>query len=204
MPRFIDFNEFFRNHRIKFWIHIISRGHAVFFIRDWSPFSKDPWWIQDSQKTIDMHYKSKKLKIVDFNDEEMIFLLKKAKIFVGEIIFDDLPDDIQKIYKTGKKVGGYENLDDQLNSSKGHGKRSVLGSKIVETNDRLLDEGYSPEEALKIQNISYMELCNLKTEGRADGLLPKRKKKSSEKEITTGEGQLLSTNNNLTNIFPNQ
>lgn len=52
MPRFIDFNEFFRNHRIKFWIHILERGRAVMFSKDWSPFSKDPWWLDENQKII--------------------------------------------------------------------------------------------------------------------------------------------------------
>jgi len=180
MPRFIDFNEFFRNHRIKFWIHIISRGHAVFFIRDWSPFSKDPWWIQDSQKTIDMHYKSKKLKIVDFNDEEMIFLLKKAKIFVGEIMFDDLPADIQEIYKSGKKSGGYENLADQL-SFGGTGKRSVLEVKLVNTYDALLKDGYTEAEALGIVNSSKHDMVQMISNTRAEGKCPiplKRKHKS--------------------------
>ena len=46
MPRFLDFNEFFRNHRIKFWIHVVDRGVAVIFERDWFPTSSDPWFIK--------------------------------------------------------------------------------------------------------------------------------------------------------------
>jgi len=52
MAQFSDFDSFFRQHRIMLWIHVIDRGHAVVFMRDWSPFCKDPWHIDENQKII--------------------------------------------------------------------------------------------------------------------------------------------------------
>ncbi len=42
MPRFSEFNEGFRNHRIKIWIHVLDRGIAVIFMQDPSALAKDP------------------------------------------------------------------------------------------------------------------------------------------------------------------
>ena len=34
IPRFTDLNEYFRNHRVKFWIKVIDRGKAIAFAKD--------------------------------------------------------------------------------------------------------------------------------------------------------------------------
>src|SRR3972149_1934724 len=53
MPRFQEFNEGFRNHRILFWVHLLDRGVGVIWEKDWSPYVKDPWHFDDNQKMLD-------------------------------------------------------------------------------------------------------------------------------------------------------
>ena len=81
MPRFLDFNEFFRNHRIKFWIHVVDRGIACIFERDWFPSSADPWMLKEAQKLNTTIYYRKHTG--DFNVEQKVQALSKLKNFIG-------------------------------------------------------------------------------------------------------------------------
>ena len=66
MPNFTDFDAFYRQHRIKIWIQIVKRGHAVVFVKDWSPYIEDKWWIRESQKSITKSFRGKKLVDIKF------------------------------------------------------------------------------------------------------------------------------------------
>jgi len=98
IPRFIDLNEFFRNHRVKFWIHIVQRGTAVVFMKDWSPFTKDPWWMVENQRIIDTQARNK--SIVDIDVESKVKMLSKSKNFLIAIKFSDFdPEDKEQYQK---------------------------------------------------------------------------------------------------------
>ena len=153
MPRFTDFNEFFRNHRIRYWIHVLERGRAVLFAKDWSPFTKDPWWMDDNQRTINAGYKNKQTKVVEFDIDSKISMLKKLKIFVTEVRFDDLPKEISKIYLKGKEENS-EYGDGEDAKQKGE-KASVWEGRAV--NFALyVEKKYNipHEETLKVMNIT--------------------------------------------------
>jgi hypothetical protein len=108
IPRFTDLNEYFRNHRVMFWIHILETGTAVLMIRDWSPFSRDPWHIDENRKTIDESRKRKKLG--DFEIDEKITLMKKARGFVSVLKWDDLDTRFKNVYLKGKHEHSYEGI----------------------------------------------------------------------------------------------
>lgn len=109
MPRFRDFNEFFRNHKIKIWIEIIERGTGVVFAKDWSPFAKDPWWIDENQKLVDKARKNR--KFTEYNTEEKLSILSKSKNYVGVIKWDDLPQEIKDEYIAQRDAIKYKGLD---------------------------------------------------------------------------------------------
>ncbi|MEM2355658.1 MAG: hypothetical protein QXO00_05000 [Candidatus Bathyarchaeia archaeon] len=96
LPRFHDFNEFFRNHRINFWIHVLSRGVAVLFGQDWSPFNKDPWWLDVNQKRVEKLSTIKKLISVDIDFK--LRVLKTCKNFLAILCFPPMPDEDQAKY----------------------------------------------------------------------------------------------------------
>jgi len=131
MPRFLDFNEFFRNHRIKFWIHVLDRGVAVIFERDWFPSSADPWMLKESQKLNYMIYT--KRKTGDFNTEQKVQALSRLKNFIGVIRFDDLPNNLKKVYKDGKAEFAYEDLEEQIKQGDiGNGAREDKWKNQIE------------------------------------------------------------------------
>lgn len=108
IPRFTDINEFFRNHRVRVWIHIIKEGHAIMFSKDWSPFSfKDPWFIYENEKLIEKLRRRKKLASFDFS--EKVRILRQCRNFVIYFKFPKLPDSIYGTYKN-LSTGKYDDL----------------------------------------------------------------------------------------------
>ena len=109
IPRFTDINEFFRNHRVQLWIHIIKEGTALVFCKDWSPFSfKDPWHIDANNKLIEkMRYNK---KFAAFTTSEKIKILKVCRNFVMRINFPKLNDDLYGEYLT-KSRQDYDDIN---------------------------------------------------------------------------------------------
>ena len=130
LPRFIDLNEFFRNHRVKFWIHIVQRGTAVVFMKDWSPFTKDPWWMVENQKIIDIQARNK--SIVDIDVNLKVKILSKSKNFLLSFTFSDFdPEDKEKYlqYVGSNKYGNNldaEDVTETPTTTKVRGQRDKL------------------------------------------------------------------------------
>lgn len=107
IPRFGDLNEYFRNHRVKFWIYNLTRGLAVLFCRDWSPFTvKDPWWINENQKIIDRIRMRTYHQNVDL--KKKIKMLSKCRGFLMVLAYPDFPKDAKARYEEVKNKYVYE------------------------------------------------------------------------------------------------
>ena len=145
MPRFKDFNEFFRNHRIRYWVHVLETGYFVLFFKDWSPFSSDPWWMDENQKIVNQGYKKK--KVTDFSFEDKSRLLSRTRIYVGMGTFTDLPDDFKKIYREGKKKQAYADIDNKEQD----------GNLMVERSTKRLAETI---KMLKEMGVSVKKICS--------------------------------------------
>lgn len=104
MPRFTDFNEYFRNHRIFLWIHVVERGIAVVFKKEWSPFATDPWNVGYNSKILmDL---PKRKEAMDLNQK--LKVLSRCKGFLCWFRYDDLDKDTKKLYKKLKNRNKYE------------------------------------------------------------------------------------------------
>lgn len=140
IPRFVDLNEYFRNHRVKYWIYCIHRGLAVIFIRDWSPFTiKDPWWMNDNQKRIENMKGWKNLDI-----KKKIKMLSRCRGYLMVIGYPDMPDDVKQRYKEVKNKYVYE----------GEVKRD-MSAEISQTKLR--------EKEVKLNMIKYLMLHDKKS-----------------------------------------
>jgi len=105
MPRFKDFNEFFRNHRIKLWIHIVDRGVAVVFAKHWSPFIQDPWLMKENDRLV---RESSKQKIA-VPLSEKLKILRRSPNYVMEIAFPPLTKEEEDLFEELRvKSGIYE------------------------------------------------------------------------------------------------
>lgn len=108
IPRFTDLNEYFRNHRVLFWIFIVERGTAVLMQKDWNPFTTDPWHLKENEKILKESMRRK--KIIDLSPNEKIALLQKTQNFVAVFHYDDLEKPFKKKYLEGKNKHGYDEM----------------------------------------------------------------------------------------------
>jgi hypothetical protein len=117
-------------------------------IRDWSPFSRDPWHIDENRKTIDEGRKRKKLG--DFEIEEKIVLMKKARGFVSVLVWDDLSTRFKNKYLAGKNEFSYKGME-MADEGLGKGGQADKYKDRLETAAlNLRDKGMSTQEISEI------------------------------------------------------
>lgn len=97
IPRFRDLTENFRNHRVKIWIHIISRGHAIAFAKDQDKDSLDPWHIDESIKKKNKWFGSKQIK--DRSIADYLKFERRAVNYMCDFEFDDLDGETKVEYR---------------------------------------------------------------------------------------------------------
>lgn len=133
MPRFSEFNEGFRNHRIQIWIHLLDRGIGVVFMKDWNPFTPDPWNTKKNWKTITSY--TKKQKYFHLSLEKKIRILEKSPNFVDVITFPDLNPELRLKYKTLAAQHKYDGMDMDMNKNK---RLSAASKRYEERMGKLL------------------------------------------------------------------
>lgn len=116
MPRFAEFNEGFRNHRILIWIHLLDRGIGVVFMKDWNPFTPDPWNTKKNWKSITSY--GKKQKYFHLSLEKKLSILEKSPNFVDVITFPDLEPELRLKYKTLAAAQKYKGMDMEKKQNK--------------------------------------------------------------------------------------
>lgn len=153
MPRFSEFNEGFRNHRIIFWVHLFDRGIGVIFEKDWSPFVKDPWHFDDNQKRIKAYSKRKKYHSFSINDK--MSALKNSPNMLDVITFPDLEEDTRVRYKHLAAEHKYEGLEEEYDQGT---KNSAMKKRYQGRINKLLKvtkdkTGFTEKEIAKLMGI---------------------------------------------------
>lgn len=150
MPLFVDFNKYFREHRIFYWVYILEQGVGVIFAKDWSPFAKDPWWIDENMRI--MKKARGRRGITTFSTEERLNILSKSLNYVGHIFFDPLKPEIEARYQELRDadVNRYENSYNNIEEEVGiRDQRRIEG--LVKSVDFI--KAGNPE-------MSIEEICN--------------------------------------------
>lgn len=104
MPRFLDFNEYFRRHRIKLWVYVVDRGHAVIFFKSWVPVGDDPWLLKYNSTIVDTQ--TKRYKTLAVSLEKRLKILRKFKNYLMEIKFPPLDKEIETEYEKLRNLHG--------------------------------------------------------------------------------------------------
>lgn len=99
MPRFTDFTENFRNHRIRTWINVIERGKAIVYIKDRDQTTQDPWHLAEARK---QKMRILKKRISNVTIDERIREERKLPTYLTDFSFPDLPHSIKEIYQDKK------------------------------------------------------------------------------------------------------
>lgn len=112
IPNYRDLDSYFRNHRVKFWIHVYSRSKAVVFRRQDNPYATDPflldWNDRDWLKSV--LKKGRKAKILD--DEELLKKMQRNPCYFEEFVFPSIPWSHFQQYSRLKEHFKYEDEDE--------------------------------------------------------------------------------------------
>jgi hypothetical protein len=97
IPRFKDLNENFRNHRVLVWVHVITRGVAVAYLKDDNEFAKDPWHMAENY-IIKQRMLGRK-SVSDRTIEDKLRAAKKTMNYWFDFEFPDLDDKTKARYR---------------------------------------------------------------------------------------------------------
>jgi len=180
IPRFIDLTENFRNHRVKVWIHIFTRGEAVVYFKDTDPHTGDPWHIKDSLKRKDWFLR--KYKVVDRKISQQIAIEKRMPTYYGVLNFPDMSEETKEQYISMKiKSREKKKLIEQVTPSR-VGKRE---QRYVDTSKRLamllFNEGKTRTEIARNTGFDIKTICNWITELSKDSKLNNNTKQNQNK-----------------------
>ena len=155
IPRFTDINEYFRNHRVKIWIHIIKEGSAVIFAKNKSAFNyRDSWNIQDNEKIIEKIRKRKKSMF--FSTWDWIRAYRNCPNFVLFFHFPKLPDAVYGQYEILAQ-NKYEGLEEIFNLDETGMKKIPYREGLAKMIKELMDKGYDANR------VSYVSGLNIPT-----------------------------------------
>jgi len=93
IPPFFSLDKEIRNKRIWLWIHVVEKGHALYFLRDENVFAPDPWHAKKNMDLIERYYKGPKSGL-----DALINGYKNTVNFIDEFEFPRLPSDIEERY----------------------------------------------------------------------------------------------------------
>jgi len=174
LPRFKDLTENFRNHRVKLWVHVISRGVAVVYVRDDDPHTKDPWNFEFAYK-----YKlkvGKKQPIATLSLERRLFIESRMKNYLFDFTFPDLPDDFKKVYENLKIQSRSEmNKQEEEAKIKKYPKLTEMTNQRNELIFKMIND-------LKVSQKEVMEQFDLSRQQVAH-ILKKEEKNTKKKEF---------------------
>jgi hypothetical protein len=93
IPNFWDIDPYYRNHRVKLWIHIVTRGLIIVSKKDRNPYSIDKWHQRDNEKII-KRFLYRKLD----NMELLIQGMAKTQNFVYALRFEPKDEELWNKY----------------------------------------------------------------------------------------------------------
>lgn len=151
MPRFTDFTEYFRNHRIKIWLHVFDpisnkkkKGLAAMMVKTWNPLTSDPWGVEQAQKIAIT--KGRELSTVD--NYGKISFFKKLHSFIGIVEFEWIEGPVWKKYLELKEKNS---IPDDLLEEGSDGKETEKWRRRT----------FKAIEVFKQQGYSYTDIARL-------------------------------------------
>jgi len=171
MPKLSDFNPFFRNRRIKIWIHIIKEisptdgeGKAIIFLKSKNPFNEDDvWHFKDNADLINNYCRSKHTTEAMLTWEHYHHLLAKSRNYLGLLDFGLMPDGVFENYKALKRKFAYDDLNVEGMDKKG--KREILWQRRTQLLMRFVaDSGKTYTEIGEILGVTQQQVSRIMTE----------------------------------------
>jgi hypothetical protein len=99
IPDFNDLDPYYRKHRVKLWWYVPARGRAILFAPSPSPFSKEPWHLDQNEKRMIDAMGNKSFS--DFGVDEMLTHIRNPKVcpnYVMDFEFGKMPAKVEERY----------------------------------------------------------------------------------------------------------
>lgn len=110
MPKFMEFSKAWLEHRINFWIHIVSRGVAVMFKPDDANIfsGTDRWHLKDC----DERFRKDSVRFgKNLNLSSKLAIYKAMPNFVGVLLFNDLNQETRNKYLEISERERYKDME---------------------------------------------------------------------------------------------
>lgn len=158
IPRFTDFDEYFRNHRVKLWIHIVDslskdkdEGHAVVLSRSWNPVTNDPWGLNVFEKLmLEERRRFKKDSEYDLNDKLNMF--SKMPTFVDVLKFSWIEQRVWDEYLELKKEVSVDE-DEFIEQDKTDKELAELKAIVLKSTKAFIALGYKKKQIAELYGI---------------------------------------------------
>lgn len=189
LPNFWDLDSYFVQHRIRMWIHVVSRGHALVFVKDDNIFIDDRWHRKDNMKLINRYTKGRIL----INKDLMGEALKRSKNFAFEITFPDLPEDIKEVYN-GLAEQYFKEYNEFSDNSGEEDKVKIFRAKIENACEILIRKGWKKKAVATLFNMSMSTLDHTLKSRNA---MPMKLQKETQMNIDEALNKLVATEESL-------
>lgn len=158
IPRLIDANEYFRNHRLKIWIHIVdpinnqkTEGHACIMSRSWNPVSKDPWGLDYFEKKINDE-RRRGMKDSHYSLDQKIGLFSELPSFIEVIRFEWIQSKLWREYELLKDKYSIKD-DDVMEDDKALLQIEAFRKMVVKSVNTFMAMGYSKASIARLFSV---------------------------------------------------
>lgn len=172
IPRFVDLNEQFRNHRVNCWFDVVQRGVAFVKVPIPVPYFQDPWLMKENAKRYSWLLKTKKGSQITIEDMQRVE--KKNPCYVDTIRFPDLPKQIKEIYIELRREARLKEENEGVEELPKDKVRRALALQIL----RDKEKGAKNKEVAEKNQMSVSMVKLLAREGR----IWLKKQKTKEKK----------------------
>lgn len=125
IPRFMDFNEMFRNYRIKYRIYVIDRGIAVAYLRDSDKDVMDPWHVRENEIIKKKFFRGK--PIAERTVQDRLEAERRTLNYWFDFTFNDLPAEVWEEYRRVRALHKSETpLNERFNTNELRWKNGVF------------------------------------------------------------------------------
>ena len=169
LPRFTDLNEYFRNHRVYIYIHVIERGRAVVFAYDDTVGVKQPWHLDENYAKIKSKLNGKLPNFVDPQVYESA--LQSCDNFLMMLDFPPMPLEMETMYKELKgkyKLDGLDRNEGNPRTAASVKRENKWKFALLKAVAWLTQENYNVEDICKNIGIERSSVVLAKKEF-ADG-----------------------------------
>lgn len=155
LPRFKDLTENFRNHRVKFWIHLEARGKGVCYIRDDDPHSLDPWGFDEAIKLKQKMLGKKNVATISV--DQRIKIARKLRNYLFDFEFPPLSPQDEITYKQLKHESRLRFWDDEKRRKET--KKGKLFQKYKDDRNKLIYQliDRNPEKHQKTKTMELIQ-----------------------------------------------